>query len=206
MSTLSRAVVVAALATFGLAEPNKRNPKDGCTKDMDPSQHRMAFWGDSGMAISWNTKAKLSKPTVYWGKDSATEHSVSSDVSTTYPSSSTYNNHVVITGLQPNTRYHYEVQCDHRSYSFTTARSIGDGHSYQFAMVGDLGTMGPDGLGTTVGTGASHPLEPGEPTTIDALHDKKPGLDFVWHGGSTLRGTSRSILWSYRILTCPFSR
>ena len=53
-------------------------------------------------------------------------------------------------------------------------------------MVGDMGTMGPDGLSTTVGTGAANPLAPGAKTTIDSLNELKSTFDFVWHGQSAL--------------------
>lgn len=176
-----KAATIVAFAATALAD--KRND---CPDAMRPLQVRMAYYGDQGMAISWNTNQKLTNPTVYYGTDSNLDHSASSSISTTYPTSSTYNNHVIITGLQPNTRYHYMVECDHRSYSFTTARPVGKGKSFKFAMVGDMGTMGPDGLSTTVGAGAANPLKPGEQTTIDSLHSLKTSFDFVWHGLSLI--------------------
>jgi len=135
------------------------------------------------MSVSWNTNSKLSKPSVEFGLTMKLGGIASTPgTSITYPTSSTYNNHVTITGLQPNTRYHYQPLCSNRIYSFTTARSVGDGADFKFAMVGDMGTMGPDGLSTTVGTGAANPLKPGEATSIDSLHSLKTSFDFVWHG------------------------
>jgi hypothetical protein len=136
------------------------------------------------MSVSWNTKSKLAKPSVEFGTTMELGGTVSSSESVTYPTSSTYNNHVVITGLQPNTRYHYQPYCSTRIYSFTTAKSVGDGDDFKFAMVGDMGTMGPDGLSTTVGKGAANPLKPGEKNSIDSLHEHKTSFDFVWHGQS----------------------
>jgi hypothetical protein len=172
-----KAATVLALATTTLA-----NKRDDCNENTEPIQIRLAYYGDRGMSVSWNTKQKLSKPTVYFGTGSHLDGSASSDISITYPSSSTYNNHVTIRGLQPDTRYHYMPQCGDRAYSFTTARSAGKGEEYKFAMVGDLGTMGPDGLSTTVGKGAANPLLPGEKNTIQSLHSLKTSFDFVWHG------------------------
>jgi acid phosphatase type 7 len=172
-----KAATVVALATTTLADK-----RDDCNDNTAPVQVRLAYAGDRGMSVSWNTKQKLSKPTVYFGTGSDLDGSASSDVSITYPTSSTYNNHVTIAGLHPDTRYHYMPQCGNRVYSFTTARSVGKGEEFKFAMVGDLGTMGPDGLSTTVGTGAKNPLKPGEKTTIDSLHSLKTSYDFVWHG------------------------
>ena len=180
MSFSLKAATLVALATATLASQDP-----GCNENTEPIQVRLAYSGDTGMAVSWNTNQKLSNPTVYFGTGSDLDGSASSDISTTYPTSSTYNNHVVITGLQPDTRYHYRPICSDRSYSFTTARPAGKGNDFKFAMVGDLGTMGPLGLGTSVGKGAANPLAPGEQNTIDSLHSLKTSFDFVWHGLSS---------------------
>jgi hypothetical protein len=175
--------------------------KDSCTADVEATQVRLAYHGDRGMSVSWNTNAKLDKPSVAFGTTMQLGGVVTSDQSFTYPTSSTYNNHVVITGLQPNTRYHYQPYCSDRIYSFTTARTAGDGHDFKFAMVGDMGTMGPDGLSTTVGKGAANPLKPGDKTSIDSLHELKESFDFVFHGKSTLSKVAFSQLithsWRY---------
>jgi acid phosphatase type 7 len=173
-AAMKKAAAVLAIAATVLAD-------SACTDGMTPSQVRMAYHGADGMAISWNTKAKLSNPTVMYGTGDPV-HSASSSISITYPTSQLYNNHVVITGLQHDTRYHYQVQCDHRSYSFTTSMSAGQSESFSFAVVGDMGTFGPDGLSTTVGKGAANPLKPGDMTSMQSLHDHKTGFDFVWHG------------------------
>jgi hypothetical protein len=179
---IHRAATVVALAGTALALV--ANKRDSCTEDIEPAQVRLAYYGDRGMSVSWNTNSKLAKPTVYFGTTMQLGGVTSSDTSITYPTSSTYNNHVTITGLQPNTRYHYQPICSDRIYNFTTARSVGDGDDFKFAMVGDMGTFGPDGLSTTVGKGAANPLKPGEATSIDSLHSLKESFDFVWHGVS----------------------
>ena len=171
------AAIAAALAAVVLADK-----RDACNANTDPMQIRLAYAGDEGMSVSWNTNQMMSNPTVYYGIGSNLDHSASSEMSITYPTSSTYNNHVTITGLEPDTTYHYQIECDNRGYSFTTPRSPGDGRAFKFAMVGDMGTMGPDGLSTTVGKGAANPLKPGEATSIDSLHSMKSDYDFVWHG------------------------
>jgi acid phosphatase type 7 len=182
--TSRAATIVALAATASYAAPAER--RDNCAEDIEPIQVRLAYHGDRGMSVSWNTNAKLDKPTVYFGTTMDLGKVVTSDSSVTYPTSSTWNNHVVITGLDPNTRYHYQPECSDRIYSFTTARTAGDGHDFKFAMVGDMGTMGPDGLSTTVGKGAANPLAPGAATSIDSLHSLKESFDFVWHGRSAL--------------------
>ena len=181
--TSRAATFVALAATASYAAPADLERRGNCADDLQPQQVRLAFHGDRGMSVSWNTNTKLDKPSVQWGTTMELEGGVAtSESSITYPTSSTWNNHVTITGLQPNTRYHYQPSCSPRIYSFTTARTAGDGHDFKWAMVGDMGTMGPDGLSTTVGKGAANPLAPGAATSIDSLHDLKESFDFVWHG------------------------
>jgi acid phosphatase type 7 len=173
--------VAAALAA--LASTTLAGDSDDCNENTSPTQIRLAYGGHDGMAVSWNTKQQLNNPTVHFGEDSFNLYrDASSDVSITYPSSSTWNNHVTLTGLKSDTTYYYIPQCGTQVYSFTTALHRGKGSSFQFAMVGDMGTMGPDGLSTTVGQGASNPLKPGDKTTIDSLQAMKPNYEFVWHG------------------------
>jgi hypothetical protein len=172
---------VAGLAA--LAAASTVDERDtACTPDMAPMQIRLAYHLDREFAVSWNTKQQMKRPTVFFSEDDKLDRSAWTSISTTYPSSSTYNNHVVIRGLTPGTTYNYRPQCGTVTYKFTTARLAGDGTPFSFAMVGDLGTMGPDGLSTKVGTGAANPLSPGDKTTIDSLISMKPNFDFVWHG------------------------
>lgn len=184
-----KATLMVALAISQIAYAGAKND-DECTADLFPTQIRLGYWGDKGMAVSWNTKQKLAHPTVLYAADVGSHadknnlnRQASSDVSVTYPSSSTYNNHVVITGLAPHTSYLYRPQCGNQTYTFTTARSAGKGRDgYKFAMIGDLGTIGPDGLSTKVGTGAANPLQPGDLNTIQSLLAYSGQYDFVWHG------------------------
>lgn len=153
-----------------------------CNENTAPIQVRLAYGNDHSMRVSWNTKQKLSKPTVHFGTKGKLERRASSDVSVTYPTSSTYNNHVTITGLSSDTTYSYMPECGTETLHFKTSRSVGKGEPFKFAMVGDMGTFGPDGLSTKVGTGAKNPLKPGEKTTIDSLVSLIDSYDFVWHG------------------------
>ena len=166
---------VVALATITLA--------DDCNGNTKPTQIRLAYAGHVGMAVSWNTNQKLSNPTVQFGKDANhLNRDASSDMSITYESSSTWNNHVTISGLEPDTTYYYQPQCDTQVHSFTTAPNPGKGDPFKFAMVGDMGTFGDDGLSTHVGKGAKNPLGPGDKTTIQSLMDLKSSYKFIWHG------------------------
>jgi acid phosphatase type 7 len=150
-----------------------------------PMQLRLAYAGTPGMTVSWNTYCQLDHPTVFFGEhhDKLTRRATS-DVSVTYPTSTTFNNHVKLVGLKPNTRYYYlPVHSNVTApYTFTTAREPGDTTPFSIAFVADLGTMGPDGLTTTTGVGASNPLLPGENNTIQSLAAFQSQYDLVWHG------------------------
>jgi acid phosphatase type 7 len=184
LSLLGFAAAVAAIATTGSqVELGKRVIV--CDNTTAPTQVRIAYAGPGGMAVSWNTNAQLTLPTVLYGTSPNLLTGIaSSQISVTYPTSSTYNNHVKIYGLQPNTLYYYLPLCQDLTapFTFTTARTAGDKTPFNFAMVADMGTFGPDGLSTTVGTGAANPLAPGDLTTIQSLQNLFSAYDFIWHG------------------------
>jgi hypothetical protein len=174
---------VSELAVLALATTAYAHKGDSCNENTMPRQIRLAYAGPTGMSVSWNTNQQLNRPTVNFGKSNwRLQRTASSETSITYPTSSTWNNHVTLTGLEPDTKYYYHPQCGNETYSFTTARMTGCSEPYKFAMVGDMGTMGKDGLSTTVGKGAANPLAPGDKTTIDSLNSLKSEFDFVWHG------------------------
>jgi hypothetical protein len=119
----------------------------------------------------------------------------SSDVSITYDTSLTYNNHVKITGLTPDTMYYYlpvpmiesptngEVA---GPFTFKTSKVAGDSTPYSIAVVVDMGTMGPEGLTTSAGKGVSpnNILKPGEINTIRSLSAAVDQFEFLWHRAS----------------------
>jgi hypothetical protein len=189
MSLFLKAATALALSSTAYAYAEAvHDPTVDCNANTIPAQIRVAYAGARGMAISWNTNQKLAQPTVFYGKDNndSLDKTAFSTISTTYPTSSTYNNHVTLTNLNSDTLYHYMPQCGTKALTFRTARDAGKGKPFTFAMIGDMGTFGPDGLGTTVGTGASNPLTPGEHTTIDSLVSMKDSYDFIWHGMTLL--------------------
>ena len=171
--------VAAFLDGMAKADPGKTN---GTT----PMQLRLAYAGDTAMMVSWNTYDKLKKPTVKYGLSAESlHHTASSSISVTYATSSTYNNHVKITGLKPDTEYFYQPEFSNvtKPYTFRTSRPAGNGKPYSVAVVVDLGTMGNDGLTTHVGKGADNPLKLGETNTIESLAEHKSSYDFLWHAG-----------------------
>src|ERR1700761_3164489 len=64
--------------------------KQYCRGDTAPEQIHYNYMGCNGMMISWNTKCKLDKPTVKYGKGQSLDKTASSDVSVTYKTSTTY--------------------------------------------------------------------------------------------------------------------
>jgi acid phosphatase type 7 len=183
MFVLYGAALLAALAAPAVALLS--------TSDIN-SQIRSAYSGSTGMVVSWNTFQHLSNPSVKYGLTAnSLTMTASSSVSVTYPSSLTYNNHVKITGLQPNTVYYFmpsDLNANETSpgpYTFKTSMPAGDMTPYTFAFVADLGTMGPEGLSTTSGKGVDPHgiLKPGEINTIQALSQHMNDFDFLFHGG-----------------------
>ncbi|OQO11458.1 hypothetical protein B0A48_03185 [Cryoendolithus antarcticus] len=151
-----------------------------------PMQVRLAYAGSHGMTVSWNTYEHVQHPTVHYGTEAHNLcETAKSDVSVTYQTSTTYNNHVELSNLRPNTVYYYNLPSSNVTtpYNFTTARKAGDHTPYVAAVVVDLGTMGRDGLTTFVGKGAASPLAPGEINTIQSLQQFQPTYDFLMHAG-----------------------
>ncbi len=149
-------------------------------------QIRLAYAGDTGMHVSWNTYGQLPSPSVRYGTDPNHLDQVAySDVSVTYQTSTTYSNHVKITGLKSDTIYYYQPAHTNGTapHTFKTSRPAGDATPMTVAVVVDLGTMGSDGLTTYVGVGAANPLTPGENNTIQSLAAAKSQFDFLWHPG-----------------------
>lgn len=157
----------------------------GNANEYKSAQARLAYAGSTGMVVSWNTPQQLDEPKVYWGTSpDQLSNTASSRDSITYQTSTTYNNHVKITGLEPNTQYYYRPSDWNASQpmSFRTSRVAGDHTPFTAAVVVDLGTMGHYGLTTHVGNGSGNPLKPGERNTIQALRDTQDEWDFLWHG------------------------
>ncbi|VVT48656.1 uncharacterized protein SAPINGB_P001886 [Magnusiomyces paraingens] len=154
-----------------------------------PVQHRIAFAGEDGISVSWNTFAQLGEPQVFYGTSPDQLSQVaSSQISQTYLTSTTYSNHVKLSGLEPNTTYYYQVSNSPDGfpvYSFTTPplSKTNSFEPFKFAVAVDLGTMGPLGLSETTGKGDGGVLLPGERNTIKALADNKDEFEFMWHPG-----------------------
>jgi acid phosphatase type 7 len=142
-----QAFLTAGLTAVALLVLPAASAHNGTTSTT-PMQLRLAYAGSTGMSSSWNT----SNPTVNYGLSaSALNQTTSSNISVTYPTSLTFNNHVKITGLEPNTLYYYQPDNSNSStpFTFKTSRAAGDGTPYSIAVVVDLGLMGPQGTKNT---------------------------------------------------------
>lgn len=152
--------------------------------DVTPMQIRLAYAGPNAMMVSWNTYSQLPMPTVRYGlSPDVLDRVATSRDSNTYQTSTTFNNHVPIHGLKPDTVYYYQPQFSNstKPYTFKTSRKAGDKTPYSIAVAVDLGLMGPQGLTTSVGTGAANPLKPGDNNTIQSLQAQGADTDFMWH-------------------------
>lgn len=137
-------------------------------------------------AVSYNTFKHEARPFIRYGLSPNSMDMIAySETSVTYPTSLTYNNHVPLAGLRPNTKYYYVPHDSHTStpYSFTTSRVAGDPTPFTVAALVDMGTFGTLGLSTHVGTGAANPLAPGEQTTIQGIKEQLDDFDFIVHPG-----------------------
>ncbi|KAJ5656194.1 hypothetical protein N7507_008144 [Penicillium longicatenatum] len=174
------------LAAIGYAASLPTDSKDaslGCRgRKTAPEQLHFNYAGGRAMMISWNTEEKLEFPSVFYGRGRSLDQIAFSQVSVTYPTSTTYSNHVLIEGLKPDTEYNFAVQCaeENDHHRFKTSLPAGNPRPYSFAFFGDLGTMGPLGL---TSYGKKDALSPGEITTIESLNRFKDQVEFMWHDG-----------------------
>lgn len=187
-STSVVAVLTSALAINGvLAIPQVKNPVP--QNILEPVQFRVAFAGaeaGKSTAVSWNTYGELSgAPTLRYGLDPDNLSKSASGESNTYATSTTWNHHVVLEGLEPGTVYYYRVEGADvsKTFHFKTALAPGTNKEFTFAAAIDLGVMGEYGLSTWVGEGAEGPLKPGEKNTIDSLLDDFDEYEFLLHPG-----------------------
>ncbi|KKK16471.1 hypothetical protein P175DRAFT_0343449 [Aspergillus ochraceoroseus IBT 24754] len=183
----SSLLLAFSLTAIGYAAGSPQHPwKDpffGCQGHLTkPEQLHFNYAGDRGMIVSWNTPEKLSFPTVRYGRGPELDHIAFSEVSVTYPTSTTYSNHVLIKHLEPDTHYEFAVHCadEKERHQFKTSLPAGNSRPFAFAFFGDLGTMGPLGL-TTYGQKAA--LKPGEINTMQSLREFKDQFEFVWQDG-----------------------
>lgn len=164
------------------------NPKE-------PLQQRLAYVNSTAMAISWNTYTPLedAEAIIHYGSDPLNLDKNVGSQQTTFETSRTWSHHAVLTGLEPNTEYHYRVAHTNcfacatlPTYTFTTAREAGDCEGYTVAIVADMGLMGPNGLTNVTGEGAEGALEDDETNTIQSLVQNLDAYEHISTSSSLL--------------------
>lgn len=144
-----------------------------CSATNLPSQVRIALAGtdssgnSNGMSISWSTETKPITSTVKYGKVSTQYDLQSIGKSVSYWE--TYHSHVILSELEPNTKYYYIVGDDtdgwSKEYSFNSAPLTSQLRgNFSFAVFADLGAVN------------------GDPTNV-YIDSIKNDVDLVWHGG-----------------------
>ncbi|KAL4883141.1 Metallo-dependent phosphatase-like protein [Aspergillus karnatakaensis] len=185
LNPFKAAPVIAASAV--VAKANYPALPDDLTT---PFQQRLAIYGPNSVSIGWNTYTKLDESCVEYGTSSASldQRSCASTGPTTYPSSRTYENVVILTELAPGTTYYYQIVSGNSTVDqFLSPRSPGDETPFAINAVIDLGVYGEDGY-TIANDHAKRDIIPTIPpalnhTTIGRLASTVSDYDFVIHPG-----------------------
>jgi hypothetical protein len=173
--------IIALLGLVGCAVGVKPVVKDYSDASLDASQIRIAYNGPNGMSVSWNTPRRLELPIVLYGEDPLFLFGAALGTSTTFNSSTSYDNKVYINNLKPNTKYYYRVTDQPRydgsynqpeNFYFVTSKEAGDRSSFSIAAFGDLGII----TGTTPETAQI-------PDTFYSVFEHRSDIDFIWHSG-----------------------
>ncbi len=141
------------------------------------------------MSIGWNTYAQLNDSCVEYGTSSSKLDKRScAATSTTYPSSRTYENVVILDGLTAGITYYYKIVSTNSSVDhFLSPRSPGDKTPFSINAVIDLGVYGRDGF-TIQGDKTKKDIIPSiDPslnhTTIGRLANTVDDYEFIIHPG-----------------------
>lgn len=138
-----------------------------------PTQVHIALAGQAptgesnSMAVSWHTEGKTPSSTVKYGTKPGTYTWTASGLQSTYYE--TWNHHVVLGELAPNTKYYYVVGDEasgwSKELSFVSAPlSSALRGNFSFFVFGDLG------------------VENGDPSN-DYITAHKDSVSFIWHAG-----------------------
>lgn len=152
-----------------------------------PTQTRLTFYSPDSISVAWNTYAQISQPCVAYGTSpySLTSRSCSpASSSTTYPTSRTYFNNVILNNLTSATQYYYKIESTNSTVlSFKSAPAVGSTSPFTVNAVIDMGVYGADGYTTT--KKRDIPFIPPSLThsTIEQLVESSGEYDFVIHPG-----------------------
>ncbi|PWY97638.1 Metallo-dependent phosphatase [Testicularia cyperi] len=180
-SAASAAAALAVLSGSAQAYEYPNIPADKTT----PTQTRLAFKSLNAVSVAWNTYQKIDKPCVAYGTsaDSLSQQACSSD-SSTYPTSRTWFNTVVLQNLSPGTTYYYKIgSTNSTTASFKSALAPGNQDSFSVNAVIDMGVYGADGYTTTKKRDIPAIFPSLTHSTIDQLAQSASEYDFVIHPG-----------------------
>lgn len=180
-SSLAKALPFFAATTALAAVNYPPIPADKTT----PYQQRLAIDGPNSMSVGWNTFEKLDEPCVSYGLSSTQLLSdACSTSSITYPSSRTWANTVVLTGLEPSTTYYYKINSTNSTVEhFLSPRSVGETTPFNMSVVIDLGVYGENGYTTTKRDTIPQVQPELNHATIGALARTVDEYDWVMHAG-----------------------
>ncbi|KAJ5152649.1 uncharacterized protein N7482_009127 [Penicillium canariense] len=152
-----------------------------------PFQQRLAVYGLNAVSVGWNTYEQLNQSCVLYGTsaDGLSSRSCST-TSSTYATSRTWSNAVVLTGLTPATTYYYKIVSGNSSVEhFLSPRAPGDKTAFSMDVVIDLGVYGKDGFTTSSKKKDTIPVVEPElnHTTIGALARTVDDYEIVIHPG-----------------------
>ncbi|KAL2870566.1 purple acid phosphatase family protein [Aspergillus lucknowensis] len=187
MKMLALLKAAPLLAACVLAKANLPAIPDDLTT---PFQQRLAIYGPNSVSIGWNTYTQLNQSCVQYGtsSDSLSKRSCALVKPTTYPTSRTYENVVVLTDLTPGLTYYYKIVSTNSTVDhFLSPRTPGDKTPFSFNAVIDLGVYGEDGF-TIAGDKTKKDTIPSinpalNHTTIGRLANTVDDYEFVIHPG-----------------------
>ncbi|KAJ5931081.1 hypothetical protein N7466_006574 [Penicillium verhagenii] len=176
-----------ALAAGTLASVNYPTiPSDLTT----PVQQRLAIYGPNSVSVGWNTYEQLNSTCVTYGtsEDDLSTEICSSTGSTTYSTSRTWSNAVVLTDLTPATTYYYKIVSTNSTVGhFFSPRTPGDKTAFNLDVVIDLGVYGADGFTISSTSSKKDTIPYVQPelnhTTIGRLAETVDDYEFVIHPG-----------------------
>lgn len=144
----------------------------------------------AAVSVGWNTYAYQNTSCVQYGtsSDSLTSEACSSVNSTTYPSSRTWSNTVILTDLTPATTYYYKIVSTNSSVDhFLSPRTPGDKTPFNLDVVIDLGVYGADGFTLSNSSAKRDTIPAIQPelnhTTIGRLAATVDDYEIVIHPG-----------------------
>ncbi|KAL2816042.1 Metallo-dependent phosphatase-like protein [Aspergillus cavernicola] len=175
------------LAAVVVAKANYPHLPDDLTT---PFQQRLAIYGPNSVSLGWNTYTQLNESCVEYGTSSGNlnQRSCASVESTTYPSSRTYENVVVLTELTPGTTYYYKIVSSNSTVDhFLSPRTPGDSTPFNINAVIDLGVYGVDGYNIQNDKAKKDTIPTIDPalnhTTIGRLASTVDDYELVIHPG-----------------------